>query len=504
MTALVSQERADQIFREYQSWLPTLLDERPQGVVVLSASQVERFVLCKRWWAIEYIFGVRSPQKASAQLGDFVHKLLENWLKDATPITGNSRAAVIARRMVKYLPQPGSGVPERKFYFRTRHGHYYTGRMDWSGVLYDALHQLIVVGIDHKTTGNYADYYKRDRRGNLVFDESGEPVIIQGYGKTEADLHVDIQATIYAIALFVGFESSLVELFWNYGETKKENENPQVVPVKTRVHLPIVFAKFDQVIEPIAAEIILLHQQKPHPFQLPPTVTACDAYGGCPHQEYCNISDAERLNASMTLPDNNMAARMAGTFPPGYNGAPPQQGFQQPPPGGYQQAPQPQYQQAPQPQYQQPQGGPQPFVPGQGAPQQAQQPQQPQYQQPQQGFPQQPQGGFGAPPGGFAPPGAAPQQQLPPQGNYQQQPSGPNAPETGGQLPQAVEGEEGGKGRRGRGRPAGAKNKELGIEDSIYLAGVAAMIANPAWDGSSQRLAAAGAAALDVMKARLG
>ncbi len=500
MAAVVSPERADQIFREYQSWLPTLLDKRPQGVWVLSASQIESFVLCKRKWALEYIFGVRAPQKASAELGDLVHKLLENWLKNAKPIVGESRAARIARRMVKYLPTPGSGVPERKFYFRTRHGHYYTGRMDWSGVLYDALYQLIVVGIDHKTTANYADYYKLDKHGRVMRDQSGEPIVIRGYGKTEEDLHVDIQATIYAIALFIGFESSLVELFWNYGETKKDSENPQVVPVKTRVHLPIAFAKFDQVIEPIAAEIILLHQQKPHPHSIPPTVTACDAFGGCPHQEYCNISDEERLYASMATPPN-MADRMSGAFPPGYNGGPPQfggapqQGFQQqPPPGGYQQASQQGYQ----PQ----QGAPQPFVPGQGAPQQYQQPQQ---GFPQQGFPQQPQGGFGAPPGGFVPPGAMSQQQMPP-GGYQQQPPGPNAPEAGGQLPPEAAGEEGsGKGKgRGRGRPAGAKNKELGIEDSIFLEGVTAMVANPAWNGDPAALQAAGQKVLDVMKARLG
>jgi hypothetical protein len=502
MAAIVSPERADQIFREYQSYLPTLLPKRPQGVVVLSASQIERFVLCKRWWALEYIYGVRSPQKASAELGDKVHKLLEDWLREAKPIVGTSREAKIARMMVRFLPQPGSGVPERKFYFRTRHGHYYTGRMDWSGVLYDALYQLIVVGIDHKTTANYADHYKLDKHGRVMRDQSGEPIVIRGYGKTEADLHVDIQAVIYAIALFVGFETSLAELFWNYGETKKETENPQVVPVKTRVHLPIVFAKFDQVIEPIAAEIILLHQQQPHPFQLPPTVTACDAYGGCPHQDYCNISEQERLYASMgTPPNGSMADRMGGAFPPGYNGAPP--GFQQPPQGFQQQPPQG-YQQAPGG-FQPPQGGPAPFVPGQQMP-----PQQGYQQPPQQGYAQQmppqqmpPQGGYGgAPP--FAPPGQAPQQMPPQQQGYQQPPPGPNSPETGSQLPQEVEGEEGGKGKgRGRGRPAGSKNKDLGIEDQIYLAGVTAMIANPNWDRQPTTLQQAGDLALAVMKARL-
>ncbi len=489
MTALVPIDR-DAVFAAYQAYMPQLLERRPQGVIVLSASQIERFTLCKRWWALEYLFGIRF-QHDSAKLGDEVHKHLENWLREARPIPANSRSGRIARMMVRHLPLPGSGTPERKFYFRTRHGHYYTGRMDWSGVLQDMLagiyNTFVVTGIDHKTTKEYGDY-----------------------GKTEADLHADIQATIYAIALFVGFETSLVDLFWNYGETKKKD--PQVIPVKTRVHLPIVFAKFDSVIEPIAADILLLHEQRPHPLHLPPTVSSCDAFGGCPHRDYCNITEEERLIALMASnpPDNSMASRMMGA----YAGGPPNGGPPAYPPQGHpqqQQAGAPPGYGAPPPSY--PQSGAPPGYGaplGYGPPQNYQQPPQlppgyPQQQQPPQGAPP----GYGPPPGyqqngqlqqlppGYAPPGAPPQQQLPPQ-------PGPNAPEAGAQLPQqaAEEGKTEGKGK-GRGRPAGSKNKELGAEDTIFLAGIQGMLANPSFDGNPERLKQAGEAAVAAMRARL-
>jgi hypothetical protein len=247
---------------------PVLLTSRPRGEVVLSASQLGTWDLCKRRWAYEYIWKIRSPPHPSAVLGTKVHSLLEAWLRDGTvpqPISQDPmdiKAARIATRMITTLVnhgvQPGHGVVERRFYLRTRRGHYYTGFIDWSGIFTDMMPTVL----DHKTSSN-----------------------VTRYGKTAADLHNDIQAVLYAVAGFVGFGVDTLRLFWNYGETKGRF---MTKPVETIVHLPVVANKFESVIEEEAAIIVAHKKAETHPECFPQNVDSCGAFGGCPHRQRCN------------------------------------------------------------------------------------------------------------------------------------------------------------------------------------------------------------------------
>jgi hypothetical protein len=443
---------------------PILLDTKPQGVV-LSASQIGRYDDCKRWWAWEYIEKIRSPPHPSAELGSRVHTHLEAWLRDATPPAPRdnspfeTKAAAIAKRMITTLIKngvtPGTGAVERRFWIRSARGLLYTGFIDWSGVLSD-----IATVTDHKTSGNL------------------------NWAKTEADLHNDIQAVLYAVAAFIGFGTDAVQLFWNYGETKNP-ERATTRAVKTVVHLPVVAQKF-AVIEETAAEMVAHRNANTPPLSFPPSPSSCGNYGGCPHRGRCNLNDQEMLGGLM---DNgqgqgpSMAERMAAaTATPG-GPLPPQQPV---------------------------------VTQAQTMPQQPQQPQPVMPQQPQPALPQAP-----TQPQGFAPPppemqptveGAVPPMgMLPPQQPQQpQQPYAPeiapNAPETGVEVPPPGPSiaPPTTSAKAGPGRPAGSKNtkKTLTVDQQVFLAAMQGAVGNPNFNGTVELLTQAGNAALEAFKAK--
>jgi hypothetical protein len=255
---------------------PQLLSTAPTGVV-LSPSQIDVFDQCKRKWAFQYILKIRSPPHPSAVLGSAVHAHLEQWLKYAVPPPQDSRAGLIATKMLVNLPPPGTGAVEKKFFMETARGHNYNGIIDWTG-----LHLQRPTVIDHKTTSDWR------------------------YAKSENDLHSDTQGIIYAVAGLSGFGTEEIDLFWNYGLTGGRSDTKSV---KTTVHLTLVMEKFETVIEETAAEVLALYKQRPNPLDLPPTPSACSAYGGCPHQQRCNLTAEERIRGIMAT-GQSMAERM--------------------------------------------------------------------------------------------------------------------------------------------------------------------------------------------------
>ena len=462
---------------------PVILDAKPAGII-LSPSQIDRWDMCQRWWAWQYIAKIRSPQNAAAKLGGEVHAHLEKWLRDATP-PPDTKSGIIAQRMIPTLIAhgvlPGSGVVERRFWFRTRLGHQYTGFIDWSGVLGD----MVATVIDHKTSGDLR------------------------WAKTEADLHNDIQAVIYAVVGFVGFGTDTLQLMWNYGETKKKKNTYAVKPVKTTVHLAVVADKFERVIEPVAAEIIFHHHAQNHPLSFPPSPQSCGAYGGCPHQGRCNLTDQEKLGGIMTDQQQqpSMAQRMEGQMAAANGGQ--QGGIQQP-------AQQPANPAA------LPAGAPPAGAPPAGAPPMGMAPpavqQAPVQQAPVQQAPvQQLQA-----PGGFSAPPALPQQQQPLQqptqslgapGGPQQPPQqpyaptvAPNPPETGMAPPpqETAAPKEGTK--AGPGRPKGVRNKTLSLDAQVFMMGVTAGMGHPSFNPggpeAAQTLITLGDMALAAYKAK--
>ena len=464
--------------------LPVLLYSKPDGVV-LSASQISTWDRCKRRWAFEYIWKIRTPPHPSAILGTKVHAHLEAWLRDGTAPLPRSqdpvdaKAATIAKRMIttliKHGIQPGQGAVERRFWIRSARGIYYTGFIDWSGWVLDELGNLATV-TDHKTSGN-----------------------IEAYGKTEADLHTDIQALLYAIVGMVGFGVDTIRLFWNYGETKGRHPTKAV---KTMVRLPVVYDRFD-IIDEEAVTLVQHRMAGTDPRTFPGNPDACGDFGGCPHKGVrCVLTPEEQLGGLMNTQNGgvqSMADRMAamtGQQPP--QGGPPNQGFQQQqgfqPPQGVPQPPQgapPQQQQqfasppqvaAPAQQAYSPNTGPNPPETGYGQPQQAPQ----QQQMPPQGQQMQ---------GQMPPQGQQTQQtQWGPQPGQQQAPQGQQQlPHTQGQqqaAPTAEEPEETKGKSKGKGRPKGAKNKNKLNHEEVFMIGVQGLLSNANFNPMAQEAAA--------------
>jgi hypothetical protein len=387
-------------------------------------------------------------------------------------------------RMLRHLPPPGTGVIERHFILQSN-GITYNGYIDWSGYFGGP------TVIDHKTTADLR------------------------WAKTEADLHNDVQAVIYALTGFVGFDTDRLRLLWNYGETKGRFD---VRPVETHVHLPLVQEKFKRVIEPTAAEIVEHRHAKTHPLSLPPTPKACSSFGGCPHRHRCNLTAQQTFGGLMTTGNGqgemSMADRMALLSG---DGQPPQQMQYQQPQMQPQMQPQPQQY----PNQQQPQMQPQQYPNQQ--PQPGQYVQQPQYQQPpmQQPQPQyqqqvvpgqvqqlspapQPQPGqlpMFPQPMAMQPPAAAPQASQEPPRPYLPE-LAPNPPESGQQLPRTPgndndPAEAAEKTGRGRGRPKGVRNSKksdsgLTVEQQVYVFGcMAAMVGGHAPAAGGEALVAA-------------
>jgi hypothetical protein len=438
---------------------------------------------------LEYIGGIKPPPHPSAQLGTDVHTILEAWLDFGKPPNINTKAGKIASKMIVNLPYPGTGITERQFYLTTHNGISYTGKIDWSGIFHDW-----PTLVDHKTTGNLT------------------------YAKSAAQLHSDLQALTYTIAGCLGFGVDEMQLLWNYGTTK--DRDPIVQPARTKIRLAIAVEKFENIVEPFAAEIVYARQSRADPMSFPTTASACGAFGGCPHRSICNLSETEKLRGIMTDAQNPTLASRLASFPAGGGFAPP---VQQQPQFMPQQQPQPQFmpQQQPQPQFTPPQTG---FMPPGGvntapaAPTNGATPgghPQPAFTPPgNNGAPQQPQS-FS-----FTPPGGAPQMpQQPPQAAFNPN-IGPNPPESGNAAaainPNApVVGATEDKPKRGRGRPkkseADAAQEVDSVvpssgantaEKSVYASGVVAMMRNPDWNGQLDQLIWAGDIALQAFHAR--
>jgi hypothetical protein len=311
----------------------------------VSPSELELYQSCQRKWAYKYVLKIDVPSHKSALLGTQVHKILENWLKHATPPDLRTRQGAIAAELILLSPppqMPGLQV-EHAFAFKSQRA-WYTGVKD----VRVKVGPIPIIG-DHKTTSNLA------------------------YAKDRAQLLAHPQVPIYATDEFLDPSVDIVEIRWNYVHTSGSHKTQ---PVWFQVGRNEIQDIFFGTLDPLAGEVEFMRMNEPDPQELPPTYETCEAYGGCPYLSICNPNPKERLYSIMS--QSSLLARLQSGQPPAPNGAPaagpPPQGWA-PPTGA---APTPQQQYAPPP------GGnevPQ-FTPPAGAPQwQGQVPQQ--WQQPQ-------------------------------------------------------------------------------------------------------------------------
>lgn len=239
--------------------------------VVISPSQLGVYDQCNRRWAWENIAGIRSPPTRSQILGTRVHAVLEAYLRHGTPPNRKTLEGRIALQGLACLPPPGVGSVEKQFYLTTRSGAHYTGIADWIGWN----PQLGAMVIDHKTTSSMI------------------------WAKTKEELEYDVQALLYAIFACIWMQVDHVTLRWNYVQTNAKAARI----VELTLHLAQIIERFP-IVEARAAEMTAHRKNKTHPLRVLPNPLACANFGGCPHQERCNLSPVEKMEAIMANEQN--------------------------------------------------------------------------------------------------------------------------------------------------------------------------------------------------------
>lgn len=273
----------------------------------VSATQVSTAELCLRKWAFRYIDKIKAPPNKFAVLGVDTHGHTEQWLKHGVVPHGD-KPAELAQALIPLLPPPQyvdpAHVEMNQLYSFTAHD----------------VHFMLVVDLfvpnglggvprvyDHKT-GSNPDYWL-----------------------TPETLPGDIQGSLYAAWAMHKTGSPIVDLQWNYVKTKGAMTTRHVV---ARVDGHMISERLEKSVN-TGKRLRMIAQSGARAMDVAYDVAGCSAYGGCPYQDRCNLSPADRVRSMMSDPNQ-------------YNGQQPmfapqvQQPQQQP-----QYAQQPQFQQQP-------------------------------------------------------------------------------------------------------------------------------------------------------------
>jgi hypothetical protein len=233
----------------------------------LSPSEIESWVLCHRRWGWERLDGIRRPSSEAAELGTRVHAQLERWFRAGILPDPNLPEGKIAESGLHMWPAPDN-VTEIELHIGTQ-----TAASRYHGYQDIGYPEPVspVVG-DHKTTGDLK------------------------WAKTAEDLQTDIQAMIYAKAAMDRHGVDRVKLRWGYLRTKGARKAHLVEAIVDRQTVEKVFA---EKIDPYAREIHAAQASGLTGIDMEIDATACDAFGGCPHRDRCNLTPTQRLESLM-------------------------------------------------------------------------------------------------------------------------------------------------------------------------------------------------------------
>lgn len=238
----------------------------PGDEIRISPTQLSTYKLCPRKWALGTIAGLKTPQAASAALGEAVHSVLEAWLEAGTLPDASTEAGAIATSMLQHEPPPKT-VAVEQWLVVPRDGYTLRGRGD-------AIRLEPALVVDHKTTSDIATW-----------------------AKTEAVLERDEQAVIYAAALLERNRAcQSVEVRFVYGQTRGARKAKPVTVHLSREHVAGVL---EQDIEPVAREIVRWRRSTVRADDLPRNTSACDAFGGCFYRtsRHCTPNPEDRIKA---------------------------------------------------------------------------------------------------------------------------------------------------------------------------------------------------------------
>jgi hypothetical protein len=248
----------------------------------VSASQISTFRDCNRKWFFRYILGHPVKPNRFAQLGTYIHKVLEQYLKTGWLQQGPALALEIRADGEVYswshddiaeIVLPGLIYLPSKVVYTERHFNItlpeglppLTGYKDYGFADIDS---TVVVG-DHKTTSN-----------------------IKKYALSQVELQTDVQCIIYALEdLLKGAPS--VRCQWGYFQTAKSK--PKAIQVCATYTEDTIAPLWDGVLSDIRnMKSLELCDTKDVAFDS----ASCYKYGGCPFRgNVCQLSTTESVRS---------------------------------------------------------------------------------------------------------------------------------------------------------------------------------------------------------------
>lgn len=251
-----------------------------------SASQIAKFRYCRRKWALRYIAGLPDKSTAYANLGKYIHTVLEQYLKDGSLPRGQGIAVTVTKPNgkevdythddimdiilpgIKHLPTPGSHIEtELKFSMDLGELGEIVGYIDF-------LVELDPLVGDHKTTSNLK------------------------WAHTKESLVEDVQCVIYAVYVLEKTGAYSVTCRWVYYQTTK----PRGRKVEVDLTAEELQAPWAAVIQDIR-EMDAIRRSGIPADQVDYDSRACGAYGGCPYAgTACKLTTQEILGSYRKMP----------------------------------------------------------------------------------------------------------------------------------------------------------------------------------------------------------
>ena len=221
----------------------------------VSASQFKTYSLCKRKWYIEKCTDAPRPEPSAAMLlGSAVHELLEEYVSNGVAIDGDTKAGRIARPAIKYIPESTDLHVELSLRMESIDPPL-VGFID----LYDTSDPSCPVVIDYKTTSAWKWARKEEQL-------RGDPQMI-AYAQYALEQHPEANdVTVAHIQL----------------KTKGAPEGRLVSIELTREHVAEQWAKLVELATEMKQTSYLDSVE-----EVPPTLSACGAFGGCPFADTC-------------------------------------------------------------------------------------------------------------------------------------------------------------------------------------------------------------------------
>ena len=241
--------------------------------ILLSPSQVNTALDCRRKWGFSYIDLIKDPPTEAQAFGLRLHALAEEWLtKGAVPDLATPEGKLFVKGL-EFLPLPTPAnrlEVENAFRFED-------GDLAWRGFV-----DLITPGdpprvTDHKTTSSFR------------------------WAKNPGELSEDTQAIIYGKFLLDRDGLDRVEIQWIYYLKGRKPQAKEVIATLTREQINDRYAK----LRVIGEELLTLKKTKKTALDIPVEKfphAGCSSYGGCNHFETCQkLHKKEEKKMSLSL-----------------------------------------------------------------------------------------------------------------------------------------------------------------------------------------------------------